>query len=116
MFGFIRKNREINPYSVNDTIRFRNGEKTITLTVKDDAGRLVAGLKKAHEKLSEVTEESSECEQINAARFMAKSIFGEEQADRLVDFYNGEALTILTVCGTYFQEILSKKINRAQKK
>ena len=51
---------EINPYSVSDKVTFRNVDKTLNLTVRADAGRLVAGLKKANASISELTEESNE--------------------------------------------------------
>ena len=106
---------EINPFQVSDRVSFRNIDKTITLEVKGDASAFVAGLKVAQAKLSELTEESSECEKFNCARFFAKVIFGEEQADQLVDFYNN-ADTVITVCGMYFQKRLANKITKAQKR
>lgn len=106
---------EINPFSVSDKVRFRNVDKVLDLTVRADAGQLVADLKKAQDKLSTVNEESQECEKVNVARYFAKSIFGEEQADRLVDFYN-EPLTVISVCGEYFKTRLSKLITKAQKR
>ena len=109
---FLRK--EINPYSVSDKVTFRNVDKTITLFVRTDAASLVYGLKQAQEKLKELTDESDECERMNAARYFARSIFGEEQGDRLVDFYN-EPLAIITVLGIYFNKQLKKKITKAQK-
>ena len=106
---------EINPYSVSDKVTFRNVDKTLTLYVRGDAANFVIGLKKAQEKLREITGESDECEQVNCARFFARTLFGEEQGDRLFDFYN-EPLAVITVCGMYFKERLSKKITKAQKK
>ena len=106
--------REINPYSVSDKVTFRNVDKTLTLFVRTDAASLVYGLKQAQDKLKELTDESDECERMNAARFFARAIFGEEQGDRLVDFYN-EPLAIITVLGIYFNKQLKKKITKAQK-
>ena len=106
---------EINPYQVTDKVTFRNVDKTITLYVRSSAASLVVGLKQSQDKLKELTDESDECQRMNAARFFAKSIFGEEQADRLVDFYN-EPLAIVAVLGMYFDKRLKKKITKAQKK
>ena len=106
---------EINPYQVTDKVTFRNVDKTITLYVRSSAASLVVGLKQSQDKLKELEENASECERMNAARFFARSIFGEEQGDRLVDFYN-EPLTIISVLGMYFEKQLSKKITKAQKK
>lgn len=110
---FFRK--EITPYSVEDKATFRNVDKTITLYVRGDAASFVVGLKKAQDKLKELTDESDECERVNCARFFARTLFGEEQGDKLVDFY-GEPLAVITVCGLYFKKSLAKKITKAQKK
>ena len=106
---------EINPYTVSDKAVFRNVDKTLTLYVRSNATALVVGLKQAQEKLKELTDESDECQRMNAARFFAKAIFGEEQADQLVDFY-GEPLAIIAVVGMYFDKQLKKKITKAQKR
>ena len=107
--------KEINPYSVSDKVTFRNVDRTLTLYVRDDAAALVSRLTRAQDRLSQITTEDSECERVNAARFFAQSIFGEEQGDRLVDFY-GEPLAVINVCGIYFKQRLGKKITKAQKK
>lgn len=106
---------EINPYTVSDKAVFRNVDKTLTLYVRSNAAALVVGLKQAQEKLKELTDESDECQRMNAARFFAKSIFGEEQANQLVDFY-GEPLAVVAVVGMYFDKQLKKKITKAQKR
>jgi hypothetical protein len=111
MFG---KN-EITPYPVEDKVTFRNVDKTITLYVRGNAASFVVGLKRAQDKLKEITEESDEFERVNAARFFARTLFGEEQGDKLFDLYN-EPLAVITVCGMYFQNRLSKKLTKAQKK
>lgn len=107
--------KEINPYSVSDKVTFRNVDKTITLYVRSSAASLVVGLKQAQDKLKELTDESDECQRINAARFFAQSIFGEEQANRLVDFYC-EPLAVVAAVGMYFDKRLKHKITKAQKK
>ena len=107
--------KEINPYTVSDKAVFRNVDKTLTLYVRSNAPSLVVNLKQAQDKLKELTDESDECQRMNAARFFAKAIFGEEQADKLVDFYN-EPLAVVAVVGMYFDQQLKKKITKAQKK
>lgn len=107
--------KEISPYTVEDKIVFRNVDKTLPLIVRGDAASFVVGLKKAQDKLKEITDESDECERVNCARFFARTIFGEEQGDKLFDFYN-EPLAVITVCGMYFKDRLAKKITKAQKK
>ena len=106
---------EISPYGVEDKVTFRNVDKTLTLYVRGDAASFVVGLKKAQDKLAEITSESDESERENCARFFARTLFGDEQGDKLVEFY-GEPLAVITVCGMYFKERLSKKITKAQKK
>ena len=110
---FFRK--DITPYSVEDKVTFRNVDKTLTLYVRGDAASFVVGLKKAQEKLTEIADDSEECERVNTARFFARTLFGDEQGDQLVDFYN-EPLAVITVCGMYFKDRLAKKITKAQKK
>ena len=108
-------NKEISPYSVEDKATFRNVDKTLTLYVKGDAASFVSGLRKAQDKLKEISNESDECEQVNCARFFARTLFGEDQGDKLMDFYN-DPLAVITVCGMYFRKRLAKKITKAQKK
>ena len=107
--------KEINPFQISDKVTFRNVDETLTLYVRTSAPALVVALKQSQDKLKGLEENTSECERMNAARFFARSIFGEEQGDRLVDFYN-EPLTIISVLGMYFEKQLSKKITKAQKK
>lgn len=109
------KSKEINPYNVSDKVTFRNVDKTLVLYVRSNAAAMVVGLKQAQEKLKELNDESDECQKINAARFFAAKVFGDEQADRLIDFYN-DPLAVISVVGMYFEKQLAKKITKAQKK
>lgn len=108
-------NKEINPFSVSDKVTFRNVDKTITLFVRTGVSPLVIGLKQSQEKLKELNDDSDECQKVNAARFFAKTIFGDEQADKLLDFY-GEPLAVIAAVGMYFDQRLKKIITKAQKK
>ena len=107
--------KEINPYSVADKVTFRNVDRTLELYVRSNATTLVVNLKQAQEKLKGLSDESEECEKVNSARFFAKAIFGEEQADKLVDFYN-DPLAVISAVGMYFDQQLKNKIVKAQKK
>ena len=107
--------KEINPYSVSDKVTFRNVDKTLVLYVRDSATNLVVNLKKAQENLSELTDNSDECQRVNASRFFARSVFGEEQGDKLMDFYN-EPLAVISAVGQYFDSRLRKLITKAQKR
>ena len=107
--------KEINPYQVSDKVTFRNVDKTLTLFVRSSAANLASGLKASQKAMKELNEDSSEFERLNAARIFARAIFGEEQGDQLVDFYN-DPLAIVSVLGMYFEQRLGKKITKAQKK
>ena len=107
--------REINPFSVSDKVTFRNVDKTLTLYVRSDAASLVVNLKRAQDRLKELTDESSPEERISAAKYFAQSVFGEKQAEQLVEFYE-EPLAILSAVGMYFDKQLRQKITKAQKR
>lgn len=107
--------KEINPYSVSDKVVFRNVDKTLTLYVRSDATAIVVGLKQAQDKLNQLTDNSDECQRVNAARFFARSVFGDEQGDKLFDFYN-EPLAVVSAVGQYFDKQLKYKITKAQKR
>ena len=107
--------REINPFQVSDKVTFRNVDKTITLYVRSSAASLVVNLKKAQDRLKGLTDETPEEERIEAARYFAQAVFGEKQADQLVEFY-GEPLAVLSAVGMYFDKQLRQKITKAQKK
>lgn len=107
---------EINPYPISDNITFRNVDKTINLSVRSDAPSIVLGLKKAQEKLTGLNDDADDSERIDAARFFARTLFGTDQGDSLVQFYNDDPLAIISACGMYFQKRLAKKITKAQKK
>ena len=109
------KSKTISPYGVEDKATFRNIDKTLTLYVRSNPASLIVNLKQAQEKLKELNDESDECQRMNAARFFAKAIFGEEQANMLCDFYD-EPLAVVSVVGMYFDQQLKKKITKAQKK
>lgn len=106
---------EINPFSVTDKITFRNVDKTINLVVRADASILVSGLKRITGRLNEIDEVSDE-EKLKVARSFAALFFGDEQSEKLCAFYNDDPLAIISACGMYFQQRLSKIITKAQKK
>lgn len=107
--------KKINPYDVSDKVTFQNVDKELTLYVKTSAGSIVMGLNQATEKIKELTNDSDECQKINAARFFASVIFGEEQADQLIDFYN-DPMAVISAIGLYFNQQLKHKITKAQKR
>ena len=116
MFGFHKKDTEINPYGVSDKITFRNVDQTITLFVRANVSTMLIKLRQAQERLSAMKDENTETEREEAARMFAKSIFDDEQAEELMTFYNNDPLAVITACGTYFNTRLSGIIAKAQKK
>lgn len=108
--------KEINPFPISDNVTFRNVDKTLNLSVRSDAPSLVLGLKRVQERLTGMNDETEDSERIDAARFFARTLFGTDQGDALVKFYNEDALAIISACGMYFQQRLSKKITKAQKR
>lgn len=101
---------------VHDTIDIREGGETLTLKVDADAMRMVVGLNKAREILQTIREDTTEEDQKKAALYFANVIFGQEQADKLLEFYRGDAGCVINVCGQYFAKRLSGLIAKAQKK
>lgn len=107
--------KTINPFPISDKIAFRNIDKTITMTVRADAATLVIGMKRVSDRLSSIRDDSPDSEKMDAARLFADTIFGKEQGEQLMEFY-GDPLSVITACGMYFKERLSRKIVKAQKK
>ena len=103
---------------VQDTVAINENGERLTLTVNADPMRLVAGLNGAQKKLTEVVngENPPEEEVKEAAEYFAAVIFGKEQAEKLMDFYAGDAACVINICGTYFRERLGKLISKAQKR
>ena len=107
--------RKINPYDVSDKVTFQNVDKTLTLYVKSGAGSIVMGLNEASEKIKELKNDSDEEQRTDAARFFASVIFGEKQADQLLEFY-GDPIAVISAIGLYFNKQLKFKITKAQKR
>lgn len=101
---------------VYDTITIREGSEKLTLHVNADPSRIVVGLAQAQKQLVTINEETTDEERKQIALFFAGVIFGEEQAQALLDYYYGEAACVVAVCGQYFSKRLSKLITKVQKK
>lgn len=101
---------------IRDKVKINEGSDSLVLAVEGDAMRMVAALTAAQKTLKGLTNESTEGDRQAAALQFAQAIFGNAQAAKLVEFYNGDALCIIGVCGRYFSERLAKLIARAQKK
>lgn len=111
-----RRKYEITLNRVHDKITVREGEERLELTVDEDPGRIISGLNKAQKMLQNITEETPEDERKRAALFFAETLFGSTQAEKLMAFYQADALAVISICGNYFRERLSKLIVKAQKK
>lgn len=101
---------------VRDRVRVEESGEALVLTVNGDAARMVAGLTRAQAYMKTLNDESGEDEKKEAAMMFAGAIFGKDQAQKLIEFYGGDPLCAIDLCGRYFQERLSKKITKAQKK
>lgn len=101
---------------VHDRVRIVEGDERLTLIVDGDAMRMVAGLNEAQKRLKALTEESTVDEQKGAAQYFASVIFGEVQAEALMDFYHDDAGCVINICGRYFSDRLAKLIGKAQKR
>ena len=101
---------------VYDNIRIKEGGQELTLHVNSDPSRIVIGLEQAQKKLHTITEDTTDEELKEIALFFAGVIFGDEQAQSLLDFYYGDPSCVVAVCGKYFADRLSGKITKAQKK
>lgn len=98
---------------VHDRVKFTEGNDTVILRVEADPDQLVAGLLEAQKLMKAIqTEEDVP----KAAHFFAKVLFGEEQAQRLLDFYYGNPGCVLEMLCRYFASHLNKKIVAAQKR
>ena len=105
----------INPFPITDRATFQNMDKKITLTVRRETTGLIRDLKAITQRLQSVNDDTPEAEQKEIALAFGKCIFGDAQAQRLMDFYGGDPLAVITACGIYFREDLSKIITKAQK-
>lgn len=114
--GLFRRGYEMTLNRVHDTVKIREGDETITLTVNGDSLRMVAGLNKAQAKMKALTDESTDEEIREAAEYFAAVLFGREQTEKLMAFYADDAGCVISACGKYFKERLADKIAKAQKK
>ena len=113
---FRKKPYELSLGRVHDTVRVREGDATITLEVEADPARMVAALNDAQKYLKTIGDASTDAEKRDVAKVFAAAVFGDEQAEKLLAFYHGDAACVINICGRYFSERLAKLITKAQKK
>ena len=111
-----RRGYEMTLNRVHDRISIKEGDERITLTVNGDAMRMVAGLNKAQQKMLALNDDSTDEDVKETARYFASVIFGQEQAQKLLDFYADDPGCVITACGQYFKDRLAGKIADVQKK
>ena len=116
MLKLFRKGYEVSLNRVHDIVRIREGGDSLRLIVDADPMRMVAGLNEAQKILKALNADSTAEDKRAAAEYFAEVIFGKEQAESLLDFYRGDAVCVINVCGTYFRDRLGDLITRAQKK
>lgn len=112
MFGRVHT---ISLHHVRDTVKVTEGSESLMLKVDADPMRLTAALNLARARLQGITQETPEEEGRAAAQFFAECIFGAEQAEKMMAFYNNDPLCVMNVCGQYFRTRLNKLIEKAQK-
>lgn len=112
MFG--KKSLTLN--RVYDTVVIKEGDQRLTLHVNADASRMVVGLSQAQKRLQTISEETTEEERKEISRYFSSIIFGEEQTEKLFDYYYGDASCVIAICGQYFADRLGKLITKAQKR
>ena len=100
---------------VHDTVRIKESDQSLILTVDADAMRLVAALRDA-QSLAARYADQTEGERLETARAFSEAIFGPSQTERLMAFYRNDAGCVVSVCAKYFAERLNKLITRAQKR
>lgn len=113
---FSRKRYQISLGNVYDEVEVVRGDSTLLLSVDESPANLVRGLAKAHENLKVMNADTPPEDWKSAALQLAVSIFGEEQGQKLLDFYHGDPFSVISVCTKYYAERLRKKITDAQKK
>lgn len=112
MFG----NKSLSLGRIYDTVRITEGGSSLVLHVNNDPSRIVIGLNEAQKRLQSIDENTTEEEKTEIARFFASVIFGDEQTQKLFDFYYGDPMCVIGISSNYFSKRLAKKITKAQKK
>jgi ABC-type hemin transport system substrate-binding protein len=101
---------------VHDDVEIREGGDSLILHVEADPDRVVAGLNERSRRMKTLTNDSTEDDFTEAARFFASVIFGAEQAEKLLEFYHKDANCVMRACSEYFTRRLSHMITDIQKK
>lgn len=114
MFG-----RKITLNRIRDSITIREGKDELHLYVDCEPNQMIRRIQAADRDLQRIDEKTSDEDRKSVSLALAKAIFGEEQAIKLLDFYHGDYGCVVTICGMYFGDAkhgLGKKITKAQKR
>ena len=114
MFGRYEIRADKKP--IRDKLRFRDGDGYIDLDVCADPAELVMALAQAQNALKGISAQTPIETVRGAAISMAGAVFGSEQADKLMAFYENDPWYVLRLCGEYFSRRLRKKLSKAQKR
>lgn len=98
---------------VQDKVRFDGG---VVLRVDGDAWKILFEVEAARQAVQSLKADSPEEDKKKAAMRFATAIFGVNQAEKLMNFYHGDAGSVLGVCGQYINNRLIKRITRVQKR
>ena len=103
---------------VHERVKITEGRESLTLLVDADPMQLTIGLKKSQAQMEALKKSKNRTEEdnMNAARFFASVIFGKEQAEKLIDFYNNDPSCIVSVCYRLLSGRLAALIVKAQKR
>lgn len=101
---------------VHGTLVIKEGFDKITLYVDADPMRLTAGLVQANREIQKWSDKATPKQRKEMALDFASVMFGREQAQKLMDFYHGDATCVVSVCAQYFSGTLSRLINKAQRR
>ena len=98
---------------VQDKVRFDGG---LVLRVDGDAWKMLFDVEAARQSAQSLKADSPEEDKKKAAMRFATAIFGENQAEKLMNFYHGDVGSVLGVCGQYINNRLIKRITRVQQR
>jgi hypothetical protein len=104
---------------VRDSFKIKEGNETLSLYVDKDSKQIVTDLHKAQKAIQGITPGSSEDEIRDASLSMPRAVFGEEQTQKILDFYHNDIGCVAAIFGIYFSDKkhgLAKKITQAQKR
>lgn len=108
---------------LSDTLTVKSGVKTLTLTVDMDLAAAAQALRKAQQQLAEAQKVAIEnraqetAEAYGAAlRGLICVVFGEKQADSLIDFYEGQPQSLLDDLMPYIFRYIVPAVTKASRR